>query len=204
MNSVVEFLTSPFIFESFDKSVSITSSLYGCTVYLMYIIACYMMFGITKSISITYYYWLKLDNRHNFLWSHNLCWVFQMFMFISAASIFFIAQNVLYFIVGALFAVMAMFPSVEYKGKIGPFLVYHSICACSAIALMLIGLPLCYGWPGLIFTLAAVAGDLLVLLFCNQHPTDYEQESTTKLYWVENVSISVFMIGIIAMNVFNL
>ena len=199
MSKILEFLTNPFIFDTFDKSVSVTASLYGCTTYLSYIIACYMLFGITKSISITWYSWPAA--KHNFLWAHNLCWVFQMFMFVSAASIFFIAQNGLYFIVGVLFAVMAMFPSVEYKGKIGPFLIYHSICACSAIALMLVGLPLCYGIKGLPFTAAAAIGDILILIFCKQRPTDYDGDgSTTKLYWIENMSISAFMAGIITMN----
>lgn len=195
---MIDFLTSPFIFGEFNHGVSVVSSLYGIATYLCYIIGCYMMFGFTKSISITWYY--HQSAKHDFLWAHNMCWVFQAFMFASAASIFLIAQNVLYFIVGVSFFLMATFPSVLYKN----FIVFHCIFASIAFVLMMVGLPLCYGWGYSIFVAADIIAVVLIALFCKQRPYDWDgtNDDTTRLYWIENVSIVIFMTAIVLRNVF--
>lgn len=194
MEHLLDFLKQPFIFDGFSYVLSKVSSIYGIAGFLIYVIGCYMAFGFTKSISITYY--LLPSAKHDFLISHNLRWLFQLFMFASAFSIFCIAQNVWYFIVAASFTLMAFFPSVLYKN----FIIPHCTFATLGISLMSIGLPVCYGIQYIWVCVSTLVACILIALFVNQKPdTNYEgsPDDTTKLYWIEITSISMSIIGLI-------
>ena len=69
----------------------------------------------------------------------------------------------------------------------------------SAIVLALIGLPVHYGaWMCILLGVCTVA-DILILKFVTQKPAiDFHDGcETTKTYWVEVVSLSTFLLGVI-------
>ena len=204
MNDLFNILTTQIVFNPFNRAVAAVASIYGVATFLIYTIACYMTFGVTKSISITYYY--HNSSKYNFFGAHNLRWLFQAFMLSSAVSIFFIAQNVLYLIVAVLFILMTAFPSVLYRGRNVPHIIYHSTFAVLAISLMLIGLPICYGLGYAIFCEIAVISDVLIAIFVKQKPSNSNEldDTTTRLHWIEVSSILTLIFGLISKNVFDL
>lgn len=180
---IISFLTS-YIFGFFCEPVAIVGAIYGITIFLSYLLYTWYNHGILQSISISYYAWN---------WPNRI--IFQQFMYASAFSILVIAQTWWYLIVALLFTLMTFFPSVLYKDFIKP----HCTFAISAIALALIGLPLHYGAWMLPLLTACICAIVLIALFVKQKPSiDFHDGcETTKTYWIEVVSISTFLIGII-------
>lgn len=169
-------LCNYFPFE-YNKGIGTTAALYGVTLFVLYLYEIHKHYGWLPSISKTFY---KVRE------------IFQMFMYLEALSIFLIAQNLLYTIAAICFVIMAMFPSVLYKH----FIVPHCIFATTAIAIMTIGLPICFDTAtGLILIGGAVVG--LSILFYESYIKKNKFIQDTMIYWVEVITLSVSIIGLV-------
>jgi hypothetical protein len=180
---LLTFLTSC-IFSTFNVLAAIIGAIFGITIFISYLLYTHHNYGILQSISISYYAWT---------WPNSI--IFQQFMWSSAFCILLITQTWWYLIVALLFTLMTFFPSVLYKDFIKP----HCTFAISAIVLALIGLPFHYGaWMCILLGVCMVA-DILILKFVTQKPAiDFHDGcKTTKTYWVEVVSLSTFLLGVI-------
>ena len=177
------FFLTQYILGIYNPILAIAAIIYGITIFCSFLWFTYKNFGILQSISISYYVWSPWQNRM----------IFQLFMYISAFSIVCILQTWWYLIVGVLFALMTLFPSVLYKDFIKP----HCAFAISAITLALIGLPLHFGSMMIVLLTACFVTDTLVLLFNKQKPAINFNDGckTTSTYWVEVISIGSFLIG---------
>lgn len=183
METVLDFLRySPF---EYDMSVAVVSLIYGVfwfIVYNMYTLWHINDIGkdnrkikiLPPSISQTYY---MIDVR----------WLFQMFMYSSIFSIICIGQSALYVIVGVMFTVMTVNPSVNSGKK---FLIPHMIGAVSAITIGLLGLAVCFFSWKIVALLVIIAGfDIFTVIQCKRSGDEH------MVYYIELISLSGLMIG---------
>lgn len=177
---IIDFLNyQPF---GYDKSMAITAWIFGVFWFIVYNV--YVLWHINginaynrkikeipMSISQSYY---MIDVR----------WLFQMFMWSSIFAIICIGQNVLYGIVGLLFAIMTCNPSVN-SGNI--YFIPHMIGAIGAITLGILGLGICYGmW---IFVGITVI-ELIITYFL-------WRKDSSLIYFIELSSLIMLMIGLL-------
>lgn len=183
METILDFLRySPF---EYDMSVAVVSLIYGVfwfIVYNMYTLWHINDIGkdnrkikiLPPSISQTYY---MIDVR----------WLFQMFMYSSIFSIICIGQSALYVIVGVMFTVMTVNPSVNSGKK---FLIPHMIGAVSAITIGLLGLAVCFFSWKIVALLVIIAGfDIFTVIQCKRSGDEH------MVYYIELISLSGLMIG---------
>jgi hypothetical protein len=183
METVLDFLRySPF---EYNMPVAVVSLIYGVfwfIVYNMYTLWHINDIGkdnrkikiLPPSISQTYY---MIDVR----------WLFQMFMYSSIFSIICIGQSALYVIVGVMFTVMTVNPSVNSGNK---FLIPHMIGAVSAITLGLLGLAVCFFSWNIVALLVIIAGfDIFTVIQCKRSGDEH------MVYYIELISLSGLMVG---------
>ena len=174
METIKNFLLySPF---EYNMTLAVTALLFGLFCYFVFNIAVlWHINGINKdnrkitkfppSISQSYY---LIDPR----------WLFKKFMWFSIACIILISQNVGYLIVGILFAIMTVNPSVN-SGNI--YFIPHMIGAISAITLGILLFGICYGmWSHVILTTIAT---VMVIIICTKN------KSESKIYWIEQITL---------------
>ena len=176
---IIDFLNyQPF---GYDKSMAITAWIFGVFWFVVYNV--YVLWHINginaynkkikeipMSISQSYY---MIDVR----------WLFQMFMWSSIFAILCIGQNVLYGIVGLLFAIMTCNPSVN-SGNL--FYIPHILSAISAISISLIGLFIVYNLKYyFIFCVLSIIISYIAT-----------RKKTYTIYIIELISLIELMIGL--------
>ena len=110
-----------------------------------------------------------------------------MFMYSSIFSIICIGQSALYVIVGVMFTVMTVNPSVNSGKK---FLIPHMIGAVSAITIGLLGLAVCFFSWKIVALLVIIAGfDIFTVIQCKRNGDEH------MVYYIELISLSGLMIG---------
>ena len=110
-----------------------------------------------------------------------------MFMYSSIFSIICIGQSALYVIVGVMFTVMTVNPSVNSGKK---FLIPHMIGAVSAITIGLLGLAVCFFSWKIVALLVIIAGfDIFTVIQCKRNGDGH------MVYYIELISLSGLMIG---------
>lgn len=181
---MIEFLKyQPF---GYDKSMAITAFVFGVFWFIAY--NAYVLWhinGIDKdhkeikilpiSISQSYY---MIDVR----------WLFKAFMYSSIFSIICIGQNYLYMIVGVLFFIMAVNPSVNSGDR---YLIPHMIGAIGAITLGILGLGICYN----MWTTVIITGIGCVLLWVLIKIINNKKISDSFVYFLELYTLTSLMTG---------
>lgn len=172
---IIEFLKlQPF---GFNETASVLGKVFGVADFLIYNIAVYAVFGLLKSISISY-----LSVRPK--------WLFQAFMWCAIVCILLITQNIIYLIVCLFFVLTTVNPTID-KGK--KYFIPHMIGAIGAITLGLIALPLCYGLDLIVFTLCALVGTIMIFVLSH-----YNKElDKYKIILIEWITISQLLGGLL-------
>lgn len=171
-------------FGAYDKIIGLIGYILGSVNFYAFTILTYQMFGI--GVSYSKYYYCFPTAKNDFLWSRNISWLFKLFMYITIASLIMIGQNYLYFIVGILFFIMAVNPSVN-GGNI--YFIPHIIGATSAITLGLFGLWICYD----MWYMPVAALGLVSVILLSSKTNDYVNEH--KIYFIEFFCILVLKFG---------
>ena len=157
------------IFNTFNATLGLTSLIVGVLTFIIYLIAVRSDFGNVKSISMSYYY----VKPH---------WLFQVFIWVSAASIMLSAQTLMHMIAGTCLLIMAAYPTIKEK----KFYIPHMIFAITGITVAVIGIGVEFGLWWLIGIGTLLAGIATLLTF----------KKDTYIYWIEVISIATVIIGI--------
>jgi len=176
---------SAIMFPVYNLTAGVIGCIYGIAIFVTYLVAAWWLFGVTRSISITYYY-------------VNPRWLFQMFMWGAIFSILIIGQCWWSAVVGFLFGVMTMNPSVN-GGNI--YFIPHMVSAISAIAIGNISLGVMYGLWWMVGLLALILGLIFIITQNRNHEEHPLFNKENRLYWIEVVSISFYIIGLILGNI---